>query len=140
MILRVAELYLERLGALEVEVEIVLPGEADAAVHLYGFAAHLARRLADVGLADRGGDRGVLRPRLERPGRVVDGGVAVLHLHQHLRALVANGLEGADELPELLAHLSVAHRHVERAASRAQHLRRGAHGGPCLLYTSDAAD
>src|SRR6266498_5904175 len=32
---------LEGLRPLEVQVQIVLPGEADAAVHLYGVAAHL---------------------------------------------------------------------------------------------------
>src|SRR6266545_2595146 len=48
----VAEQRLQGLRALEVEVQIVLPGEADAAVHLDGVAADLARRQADVGLAD----------------------------------------------------------------------------------------
>src|SRR5438445_9362962 len=39
---------LERLGALEVDVQVVLPREADAAVHLDRLAAHLARGVAHV--------------------------------------------------------------------------------------------
>ena len=99
VVLRVAVLDLERLGPLEVEVQVVLPGEADAAVHLDRLAADLARGIADVGLGDGGGDGRVLRARVERPRRVVDGGVRVLDLQQHLGALVADGLEGADGWP-----------------------------------------
>src|SRR5712692_865189 len=103
-----------------------LPGEADAAVHLDGVPAHLARGLAHERLADGGGHGRVLRAGAERPGRVVDGGVRLLDLEQHLGTAVADGLEGADELAELLAHLRVAHAHVETAARRPQHLRGGA--------------
>src|SRR2546422_2083547 len=94
---------LQRLRALHVEMEIVLPREADPPVHLDRLAAHVARRLADVGLRHRSGQRGVVGLRVERPGRVVDGGVRVLDAHQHLGALVADGLERADGLTELLA-------------------------------------
>src|SRR5438874_1724820 len=45
---------LEVLRALEIEVEIVVPGEADATVNLNRVAADLARRFAHEGLGDRG--------------------------------------------------------------------------------------
>src|SRR6266567_4242223 len=63
VIFGVAVQRLEPLGPLHVEVQVVLPGEADAAVHLDGIAADLSRRLVDVGLADRRGDRRVLGAR-----------------------------------------------------------------------------
>src|SRR5262249_33671873 len=66
VVLGVAVHDLQRFGALEVQVQVVLPREADAAVSLDGLAAHPARRLAHVGLANRGGDGGVLGARLQR--------------------------------------------------------------------------
>jgi hypothetical protein len=111
--LGVAVLRLQRLGALEVEVQVVLPGEADAAVHLDGFAADFPRGIREVRLRDRRGQRRILGARVERPRRVVHGGVRVLHLEQHLGALVSDGLEGADRLSELLADLCVLHRQIE---------------------------
>src|SRR5215831_10703991 len=104
MILGIPEHRLQRLGAFEVEVQVVFPGEADAAVHLDGVAADLARGLAHVRLADGGGDGGVLGARVERPRRVVHGRMGVLHGEQHLRAAMPNGLKRPDRLPELLAH------------------------------------
>src|SRR5260370_38055009 len=86
---------LERLGALHVEVEVVLPGEADAAVDLDRLAADLARGVADVRLRHGRGELGVLRLRVERPRGVVDGGARVLDLEEHLGALVADRLAGA---------------------------------------------
>src|SRR5574341_1720075 len=67
VIVAVAVERLERLCPLEVEVEVVLPGEPDAAVDLDRLAADLARGVPDVRLRDRGGQRGVLGPGVERP-------------------------------------------------------------------------
>src|SRR2546426_8756215 len=102
VVLGVAEERLQRLRALEVEVEVVLPGEADAAVDLDGVAADLARGIAHVGLADGRGHGGVLGASVERPRRVVHGRMRVLRRHQHLGAAVTDGLEGADRLAELV--------------------------------------
>src|SRR5439155_822990 len=44
---------LERFRALEVEVQVVLPGEPDAAVHLDRLAADWARGVADIRLCAR---------------------------------------------------------------------------------------
>ena len=54
---RRAVVLLERLGALEVEVQVELPGEADAAVHLDAVARDRAGRLAGVGLRCRDASR-----------------------------------------------------------------------------------
>src|SRR5262249_36600425 len=126
---RVAVERLQGLRPLEIEMEVVFPGEADAAVDLDGVPRDVARRLTHVGLADRGGHRGVLRAGVERPRRVVDRGMRVLGCHEHVGAAVADRLERADRLSELLAHLRVLHAHVETASRGAQHLGRGADGG-----------
>ena len=49
----VAEEGLVGPGALEVDVQVVFPGEADAAVDLHAAVAHLARGVGGVGLGDR---------------------------------------------------------------------------------------
>src|SRR5438034_301564 len=128
VVLGVAVERLQRLRALEVEVQVVFPGEADAAVHLDGVAADLARGVADVRLRHRGRERAVLGAAGERPRCVVGRRVRVLDLQQHLGALVADRLEGADRLAELLAHLRVLHGHVQAPARGAQHLGGGADG------------
>src|SRR5262245_26155076 len=120
---------LEVLGALEVEVQVELPGEADAPVHLNGVATDLARRPADVRLGHRGGEGGVRRPGTQRPGGVVRGGVRLLHLEQHLGAGVLDRLEAADRLAELLPRSGVLDTHLQGLARRPQHLRAGSHGG-----------
>src|SRR5262249_13469273 len=66
---------LERLGTLEVDVQVVFPREADAAVHLDRLAAHLVRGVGHVRLGDRGRQLVVLRLGVERPRRIVDGRV-----------------------------------------------------------------
>src|SRR5215813_1041642 len=100
---------LQGLRPLEVEMEVVLPGEADAAVHLDGVPRDVARRLAHVGLADRGGHGGVLRAGIERPRRVVDGGMRLLGGHEHVGAAVTDRLERANRLSELFTDLRVVH-------------------------------
>ncbi|PYO25216.1 MAG: hypothetical protein DMD85_04445 [Candidatus Rokuibacteriota bacterium] len=127
MMLGVAVQRLQRLRTLEVEMQVELPREADAAVHLDRLAADLPRRVVDVGLGHRGRELAVLGAAVEGPRGVVGRRVRVLDLEQHLGALVADGLEGADRLAELLAHLRVLHRHVETAARGAEHLCGHAH-------------
>src|SRR5207249_10774286 len=56
---RVTERELGRLGALEVEVQIVLPGEPDAAVELDARASDLPVGVGDVRLGHRSGQRGL---------------------------------------------------------------------------------
>src|SRR5262249_7285180 len=58
---------LQRLRALLIEVEVVLPREADSAVDLECLAAHAARCLAHVGLRHGGGQGGVGCRSVEGP-------------------------------------------------------------------------
>jgi hypothetical protein len=57
----VAEEQLAGLGPLEVQVGVVLPGEADAAVDLDVLGGHVEVRLCGVGLQERGQHRDLLR-------------------------------------------------------------------------------
>src|SRR3989440_7154264 len=98
VVLGVAVQRLERLRALEVEVQVVLPREADAAMHLDGVAADPASGVVDVRLGHRGGQRTILGAAGERPRRVVGRRVRVLDVQQHFRAPVTDRLEGADRL------------------------------------------
>src|ERR1700691_2564777 len=93
---RVAQEELRPLGALEVEVRVVLPREADAAVDL-----DVLRRAVEVGLGAEGlgearGDRQLLVALLGGPGSVVRSGLGRLDVEEHIRALVLDGLERSD--------------------------------------------
>src|SRR5262245_26945224 len=68
---RVAEGDLGALGALEVDVHVVLPGEPDAAVDLDPLAGDDAVRVGAVGLRHRRGERRFRDVVRDRPGRVV---------------------------------------------------------------------
>ena len=103
-----------RLAALEEEVEVVLPGEADAAVDLDRGVGDAPAGVGGVGLGHRGGQRQRLRLGVGRPGGAVDGRARVLGLEQHLRAAVGDRLVGADRAAELLAVFGVLDRHLHR--------------------------
>ena len=102
------------LAALEEEVEVVLPGEADAAVDLDRGVGDAPAGVGGVGLGHRGGQRQRLRLGVGRPGGAVDGRARVLGLQQHLRAAVRDRLVGADRPAELLAVFGVLDRHLHR--------------------------
>ena len=102
------------LAALEEEVEVVLPGEADAAVDLDRGVGDAPAGVGGVGLGHRGGQRQRLGLGVGGPGGAVDGGAGVLGLQQHLRAAVRDRLVGADRAAELLAVFGVLDRHLHR--------------------------
>ena len=112
--LGVAEHRRVRLAALEEEVEVVLPGEADPAVHLDRGVGDAPAGVGGVGLGHRGGQRQRLGLGVGGPGGAVDGRARVLGLEQHLRAAVGDRLVGADRPAELLAVLGVLDRHLHR--------------------------
>ena len=97
----------ERGGAAEIQVGVVLPREADAAVHL---DVEL-RGLVGRGQRERGrhgrGQRQLLAPFLGGPGGIPHGRGGELGRHEHVGAVVLDGLEGADRPAELHAHLGV---------------------------------
>ena len=100
--------------ALEEEVEVVLPGEADAAVDLDRGVGDAPAGVRGVGLRHRGGQRQRLGLGVGGPGGVERRRAGVLGLQQHLRAAVGDRLVGADRAAELLAVLGVLDRHLER--------------------------
>jgi hypothetical protein len=100
-------------------VRVVLPGEADAPVHL-----DVELRIADVG-GQRlgGGDRARQRELLgvprRGPGGVPGGGRGQLGGDEHVGAVVLHGSIGADDPSELLAGLGVVGCHLDALVSTA---------------------
>ena len=68
--------------------------------------------------------RRVWRRRADRPRRVVRRRPAHLVRHEHVGAGVLDRLEAPDRLAELVAHLGVRHRHLERLTRAADRLER----------------
>src|SRR5262249_20684577 len=81
---RVAEEDLRALRALEVEVRVVLPREADAAVDLDVLGRGVEVRLRAVRLREGRNDRKLVVVLRCGPRRVVRGGLARLDLEQHV--------------------------------------------------------
>ena len=123
----VAERVRVGLRALEEEVQVVLPGEADAAVDLQRAARDVDRRVGRVGLGAVGRHVGVLGVVVERPRRPVGDRARALGLEEHLRAGVRDGLVGADRAAELLALLGVLDRGLRHARGDADGLGGGHH-------------
>src|SRR5690242_9404223 len=93
MIRRIAERELVPLRPLEPEVNVVLPREADAAVHLY---AAVRRTRVDVGerrLRHRGRARGLARRRILRVPRIPDERAGRLDVGRDLGGDVLERLE-----------------------------------------------
>src|SRR5438552_9204527 len=118
---------LERLGALEVEVQVELPGEADPAVHLDRLTAHEARRVAGVRLRRGAGERRIRIARVEAPRRAVDGRARRLGLEQNVGQAVLERLEGADRAAEGLPGLPVGDGHLEEPRHDAEEHRARPH-------------
>ena len=103
-------------------MQVVLPREADPAVHLYRLAGHRAEGIAATRLGPRRGQRGVFHPVGERPRGVIRRGLRAFDRDQHVGASVLHGLEDADRAAELLTHLGVLHAHVQHLLRAAAHL------------------
>ena len=129
MVRRVAERELRALGALEVEVQVVLPREADAAVELDARGGDPPVRVGHVGLGHAHGERALGDALVHRPRRVVGDRLAVLHVHEHVGGPVLDALVRADRPAEGLADLGVLDRHVEHLLGAAAHLGAERDGG-----------
>ena len=103
----------EHEGAAVVDVGVVLPREADAAVHLDAVLCGVLRRTGRQGGGngrrelESGFIRGVLAVFIDGPGGVPHRGGGALGVGDHLGALVLDGLELTDRPAELLADLGV---------------------------------
>src|SRR5882724_13061687 len=126
----VAEREFGALGPLEVQVEVVLPGEADAAVELYPGAGHPAISVRDIGFGHAHGQRPFGHTFVHGPRRVVRDGLAVLDIHEHVGGFVLDALIRADGPAEGLPDLRVLDGHVEHFLRAAAHLRAQAHRRP----------
>ena len=98
-VLGAAQQRVQDQGPAQEQVGIVLPGEADPPVHL---DVHLG--VVDVGGKGQGGGLGRRQGELvgvvvSRAGGVPDHGGGQLGGHQHVGAVVLDGLEGADRPP-----------------------------------------
>src|SRR5262249_8228552 len=116
---------LEPDGALVEAVQRVLPGEADAAVHLDRALARSDRGLGRERLGRGGGDRRALVLLGAAPRRPVDERTCELDVGVRLRERMGDGLVRADRLAELRAGLRVLDTEVECALRDAQRLGCG---------------
>ena len=103
---RVAKRDLVGLGALQIELQIVLPGHADAAMQLDAGGADLAAGIGGGGLCHRDRERRIGFALIDRPGGVIGQRFGVLDLDQHVGAFVLDALIAADRLAEGDAHLA----------------------------------
>src|SRR5438445_2727806 len=101
-------------------MEIVLPGEADPAVHLDGAARRAGIRVAETRLGDARGAGMLARAMVERVRRVPHERARGLDLRHHLRRHVLERLERAELPAELLACLRILDRHRERSLGAAE--------------------
>ena len=112
----------DSVGAPQIEVRVVLPGDADAAQHLNAVLGVALRGVDPGGGCDRRGD-GQL-PGIGRRDRRIGGRHSdLLGPQQHLGAHVLDGLEAADRLAELLPHLGVLGGGVQRPLGDPRRLR-----------------
>ena len=114
----------EARARFEQEVDVVLPGEADAAEGLDRVVRDRGRGVRRARLRHRRGDRQQVGIGVGGPCRGVGERAGLLDLPQHVGEAMRDGLVGADRAAELLALLGVLDRHVERALGDAHALRR----------------
>ena len=117
-----AQQYRRTLGALEVEVSIVFPGKADAAVELYRLARRQQEGVGRQCLGDGGGlaqRRGVFGGQF---AGAIGRRTREFYFQQQVRQPMLDGLKAADDPPELDAQLGVGHRGVEQRLRAAHHL------------------
>src|SRR5205814_1498632 len=93
-------------------------------VDLHGAVHRPGIDVAETRLRDRGGARRLAWPVVVRVRGVPYERARRLDLRDHLRRHVLEGLERADGPAELLAHLRVLDRHLERALGAAEAVGR----------------
>jgi len=106
MVRGVAEEKLADRDALEVKVEIVLPGEPDAAMDLHAAVADFAALVGAVSLCDGDCPGRIRRGGGQGPGREGRCGAGAFGEEEHVGALMLHRLETADDLSKLLRVLA----------------------------------
>ncbi len=123
-----AEQQARRGRPLQVEVGVVLPGEADAAEHLDAVLGGAVGGLGGEGAGDRGGEGRLVAPD-GGPRRVPGCRPGLLEGAQHVGAPVLHPLELTDRSAELLAHERVLGRGGDAPRRHADALGGQEHGG-----------
>src|ERR1051326_2532631 len=100
MVVRLAEEGTVEDGAAEPEMEIVLPGEADATVQLGRDACGAVVEVGQVRLGDRGVTLGALDDVVVGMRGIPPEGESRVELGSEIGQLVLDRLEGADRLSE----------------------------------------
>ena len=104
-------------------MQVVLPGEADAAVDLEAGGHHPAGGVASTRSWPSTRRRTASgSPAASAPGGVVDGGAHALDVDEHVGAAVLDGLEAADRPAELHPVLGVLDGQVEHPGRRPEQL------------------
>ena len=120
----------------QIQVRVVLPGDADAAEHLDAVLGVGLGQLDACGRRDGGGDRQLrIVGSVGGAGGVACGHCDLLGAQQHLGAHVLDRLEAADRLAELLANLRVFGGGLQRPARQPGGLG-GQHGRGEILDAS----
>src|SRR5271155_2086689 len=125
----VAESVFGGFGTAIVQVNIVLPGEAHAAVNLDAAIAYGAPGIAGIHFSngDGGGDVGSVF--FQSVTGIVNRGAGTFRFEIHIGALVLHGLEHADGFAELLARFCVFDGDIERALHAADQFGGEGSGG-----------
>ena len=118
----------------------MLPGEADAAVHLDVEVGAEVGRLQRQHGRHRGGVRPLVAALVGRPGRVPHVGRGELAGHEHVGAVVLDRLEHGDGPAELQAHLGVGGGLLGALGRHADGLGRQDHPGQVGQRSRPAGD
>src|SRR5277367_1416740 len=97
-----SEVRLVEARAFEPQMHVVLPGEADSAMHQDGAVSAPAVDFAQTRLRHRSHARRVRRAEVERVGRIPEHRARGLHVRDYLGSRVLERLERSDRLAELL--------------------------------------
>src|ERR1700722_1863223 len=111
-------------GPLDVEVAVVLPGEADATEGLDRFAPDEALAVVGSSLGHGDGGGAVRRVLVDGGDGEIAEGTGPLDGEEHVAHFVLDRLEGADGDAELLALLDVGQQQLEEGVAGADRLER----------------
>src|SRR6201998_4637382 len=96
-----------------IQMKIIFPGEAHAAMNLNSAIAHCVARIAGVKFRDRNSSSGIRSALLESPSRVINCRTSTLRFKIHVSALVLHGLKRANGFAKLFASFRIFDSDIE---------------------------